>query len=330
MKNYLIVAALLLGACTRSDYTVLEGNMLGTTYRVVSDVAITPEEMARLDAEMQASMSIFDETSLLNCLNRNETETVDRHITYNLALAQEIGELSDGYYDVTVKPLVDAWGFSGKKGEDKPNVDSLLQLVGFRRVFIHNGKLRKEDPRIQLDFNSIAKGYTVDQAAEILESKGAENYLVEIGGECRAKGVNREGKPWRVGIETPPAQAMRSSSASTPGGEEANGGITTIVHLTEHGLATSGNYRRFRRDHRGNKIAHTLDPHTGRSVQSRLLSATVVAETAARADAMATMFMSMGHARATAFVKAHPESKVVFIFDNETWISPAMKDLVKR
>ena len=121
-----------------------------------------------LDREAKASMSIYDSTSLVSRLNRNETDSVDRHIAFNLHLADSIGALSDGRYDVTVKPLVEAWGFAGRERADNPNVDSILAFVGREKVRVEGGRLVKDDPRVQLDFNSVAKGYTVDLLAALV------------------------------------------------------------------------------------------------------------------------------------------------------------------
>lgn len=235
----------------------VDGTMLGTTLHVVADVQGTsPQELyaavMALDREAKASMSIFDPASLLSRLNRNQTDSVDRHIAFNLRLADSISSLSDGRYDVTVKPLVEAWGFAGKEAQENPNVDSILAFVGRQKVRIENGRLIKDDPRVQLDFNSIAKGYTVDLLAQLVESFGARNYIVDIGGEVRCKGVNRQGDPWRIGIETP-------FDGNMSNGEY----LQRRIGMTEGGLATSGNYRRFYLDAKGNKIAHTIDPRTG-------------------------------------------------------------------
>ena len=169
----------------------------------------------QIDAEAKASMSIFDSTSLLSRINRGETDSLDEHIIYNLRLAERFSRLSEGHYDVTVKPLVDTWGFAGHEAERTPNLDSLLQFVGYRRVHIRDGRLVKDDPRVQLDFNSIAKGYTVDLVAALMERCGAKNYLVEIGGECRCQGVSSKGIPWRIGIETPFDGNMRLPERKT-------------------------------------------------------------------------------------------------------------------
>jgi len=203
-----VSAAILWGCGDASSYTAVDGVMLGTTLHITADVqGVSAQELyaaaMELDREAKASMSIFDPGSLLSRLNRNETDSVDRHIAFNLHLADSIGALSGGRYDVTVKPLVEAWGFAGRQAERHPDVDSILAFVGREKVRVEEGRLVKADPRVQLDFNSIAKGYTVDLLARLVESFGARNYIVDIGGEVRCKGVNRQGGPWRIGIETP-------------------------------------------------------------------------------------------------------------------------------
>jgi thiamine biosynthesis lipoprotein len=300
--------------------------MLGTTYHIVAETALSSEEifeaMQQIDSEAKASMSVFEPNSLLNRLNRNETDSVDRHIARNIALADSISRLSNGAYDITVGPLVKAWGFAGKEAETDPNVDSILAFVGYEKIAVREGRLHKEDPRIALDLNSIAKGYTVDLLGEWLEEQGITNYLVDIGGEVRCRGVNRSGGAWRIGIETPYDGNMTNGES-----------LTARIALHDGALATSGNYRRFYLDNQGRKVAHTIDPTTGYSRLSRLLSATVVAKSCAEADALCTMLMAMGDKQALAFVEAHPEMAIYLILADtkgegyqEVW-SPAMQEL---
>lgn len=316
------------GCSPTAEYTVVEGTMLGTTMRIVADLrgTTTPQQLyaaaMRLDREAKSSMSIFDRESLLSRLNRNETDSVDRHIAFNLRLADSIGALSDGRYDVTVKPLVEAWGFAGREACAHPNLDSLLRFVGREKVRIEQGRLVKSDPRVQLDFNSVAKGYTVDLLASLVESMGATNYIVDIGGEVRCRGVNRSGEAWRIGVETP-------FDGNMSDGEY----LQRRIRMSEGALATSGNYRRFYLDASGNKVAHTIDPRTGRSILSRLLSVTVAAPSCAEADALGTMFLAMGADDALAAVRRMPSVKAYFILADdkggyEEYISPAMAPMM--
>ena len=323
---FAICGTLLLTACTTEPtYKVVDGVMLGTRLHLIADSpcdTLYRGAMA-LDAEAKRSMSIFEENSLLNRLNRNESDSLDRHITRNILLADSIHRLSEGAYDITVKPLVEAWGFAGREAQQQPNIDSILQFVGMEKIRIEAGRLKKTDPRVAIDLNSIAKGYTVDLLAEYIEQTGAENYIVDIGGEVRCKGHNRQGNPWRIGVESP-------FDGNMTDGEY----IERRIALTSGAMATSGNYRRYYLNEKGEKIAHTIDPRTGYSNPSRLLSATVVAPTCAEADALCTMLLAMGDKAAMAFAEAHPTMAVYLIFapregeQFEEYSSPAMEQLI--
>ena len=289
------------------EYIRVEGQMLGTFMQVSASTDHESSEiyslMMQIDSAAKSSMSIFDEESLLSRVNRNETDLLDEHIIHCLELARKVSKVSDGAYDVTIAPLVEAYGFAGKNREAKVNVDSLLEFVGIDKVRVENGRLVKDDSRLRLDFNSIAKGYVVDMAANELERLGMENYLVDIGGEVRCKGVNSKGGAWRVGIETP-----------FDGNNNVGAHVQQVISLSDCAMATSGNYRRYYLDAEGRKVAHTIDPHTGESVVTNLLSATVIAPTCAEADAYGTMFMAMGLERAIAVARELEQSGVMVYF----------------
>ena len=295
IRKFAIAAfvAIVVASCqiAPTTYTVVEGTALGTFVVVKCDANTEQREaiielISTTDSIAKASMSIFNPESLLSRLNRNETVEIDEHIAYNISLAERFSRLSDGAYDITIKPLTEAWGFAGNKPEQKEkNIDSLLSFVGYDKIVIVDGELVKSDPRVQIDLNSIAKGYTVDVVANGLEEMGVKNYMVNIGGEIRCSGLNSRGEEWSIGIETPYE------------GNYASDSVGRIVRLSECGVATSGNYRRFYITESGERVAHTIDPHTGRSVLSDLLSATVIAPTCAEADAAATMLMSVGSER---------------------------------
>ena len=283
-----VVATLLVGCqdC-KKHYTVVESTALGTFVQVKCSPTITKTELydlvRNIDTEAKESMSIFEHGSQLSKINRNECDSLDSHIMANLVLAKRYYELSNGYYDVTVKPLTSAWGFAAK-GEkcNNPNIDSLLEFVGFDKIAINDHRITKSDSRIQVDLNSIAKGYVVDLVAEALSKRGVESYMVNIGGEIRCKGMNPEGSEWHIGIETPYEGNFEQNS------------LEKIIPVSNCAVATSGNYRRYYTSEEGLKVCHTINPKTGYSVLSNLLSATVVAPTCAEADAAATMFMAMG------------------------------------
>ena len=326
-----LVALVVMAGCEKpQQYVKSSGEMLGTFMQVTalteagSDVIY--ERMMTLDKEAKASMSIFDEGSLLSRVNRNETDSLDAHIIHCLELARRVTERSGGYYDVTVAPLVEAYGFAGKERSAEVNVDSLMQFVGVEKLSIENGRLIKSDERVRIDFNSIAKGYVVDMAAEELEAMGSENYLVDIGGEVRCRGRNPQGGAWRVGIETP-----------YDGNNVMGGSIQQVISLTDCSMATSGNYRRFYLDAQGRKVAHTIDPRTGLSAVTDLLSATVIAPTCAEADAFGTMFMAMGSERAIALAREMAQEGVMVYFivageggEYEVYYSAALAPMLKQ
>ena len=284
----ILVALLGIVACTstKREYITVDGETLGTFVVVKCNTTHSEAEVASrimaIDSQMKASMSIFDESSLLSRINRNECDTLDEHLIYNIELAKTFYTLSGGAYDITVKPLTDAWGFGRNTSTETPNIDSILQFVGYNRIAIEDNRLVKQDCRTQIDLNSIAKGYTVDVVGEELEALGVVDYLVNIGGEIRCRGRNANGKLWSIGIETPYDGNMSMDS------------VEKIIEIENGALATSGNYRRFYINDNGEKITHTIDPRSGYSVSSTLLSATVIAPTCAEADAAATMFMALG------------------------------------
>lgn len=261
--------------------------MLGTTFRVVARTSLESSdiyaEAMEIDAAAKSSMSIFNPNSLISAVNAGEVDTLDIHLLRNIAVAARIHALSGGAYDITVKPLTDAYGFARVSKKEHFDIDSLLQFVGFDKFRVVGNQIVKADSRVQLDLNSLAKGYTVDLLADRLEQMGCWDYIVEIGGEIRASGVNARGSQWRIGVDSP------IEGNQSPGAYQQ-----TVIKISDKALATSGNYRRYYTDSEGNKVTHTIDPKSGRSVVSRLLSATVVAPRCVEADAMATMFMAMG------------------------------------
>lgn len=288
----LLFLLLAVGCSSHSKgYRTVDGQMLGTTFHIVAECECEQSDiyrsMAYLDERMRSSMSIFDEGSLMSRVNANLTDELDDHILRNVEVASEIYRLSDGLYDITVKPLTDAYGFAAKGPIDHPNIDSILEFVGFDKFRIEGRRIIKSDPRVQLDLNSIAKGYAVDCVAAWLEAEGAKNYLVEVGGEIRSRGMSPRGEAWRVAVDSP------YEGNDTPGRYRQ-----TVLRIGDAALASSGNYRRFYTNADGEKVAHTVNPKTGLSAHSRLLSATVVASRCVVADALATMFMAVGEERA--------------------------------
>ncbi|MBK9933567.1 MAG: FAD:protein FMN transferase [Cytophagaceae bacterium] len=297
MRNFLILVLLgvsLFGCKPTGEYVGLSGQAQGTSFAITYEAIDDADYSAEVDSLFRfidKSMSLWDSTSLISKINRNDfSEPIDSHFKNVLEASLRVEKETEGYFNVTVGPLVKAWGFVTKKNMPAPSdaqVDSLKALIG--KVGIDsNGKFFKDKPNLQIDFNAIAQGYTVDVIARFLESKGIKNYLVEIGGEVYGKGKNREGKFWKVGIEKP---------------EEDRQGIASVVNLKNRALATSGSYRKFFiKD--GKKFSHAVDPHTGYPVQHNLLSISVLADNCTDADAYATALLVMGLEKAQKFAEA--------------------------
>jgi len=327
----LLLASLLLLACQpeKKEYQFNEGYIWGTIYHIVydnPDGKDLHEEIKVKMNEFDHSLSTYKPNSIITRVNNNDSTVIlDRYFETVLNRSLEISEITDGAFDMTIAPLANAWGFGFKnklEPEDIP-VDSLLQIVGYTKVKLHNKKVVKDDPRIMFDPSAIAKGYGVDVVADFLESKGVANYMVEIGGEIRVKGHSNKNRSWRVGIDRP---------IDDP--EVKNREIQDILSLPNGAMATSGNYRQFYIKN-GKKYAHTIDPKLGYPVQHSLLSATVIAPDCMTADAYATAFMVLGLEKSIRIVENDPNLNAYFIYTNEegnyqTYSSSKIKEMILK
>lgn len=292
VAGFLLKTLLLLSfsACRQEAprYTQLEGKAQGTTFHINYKNARDINFSVQVDSlfrRIDKSMSLWDSTSIISRVNRNEPGVVaDEHLIKVYNRSREISERSGGAFDITVGPLVKAWGFSYKKGlppPDSTKVDTLLQLIGFQKIRLENGVFVKNHPAMEIDVNAIAQGYTVDLIAQFLEQQGIHDYLVEIGGEVRSAGKNERSEFWKIGIDKP---------VDNPEQERL---LQTTLLLKNRSLATSGSYRKFVvRD--GKKYSHAIDPATGYPITHNLLSVSVLADDCASADAYATAFLVMG------------------------------------
>lgn len=285
-----------------------EGFVFGTVYKVTYqyDQNLKKEIEAELK-KVDHSLSPFNDKSVISLVNHNESTATDSLFTNVFQLAKQISKETGGAFDITVAPLVNAWGFGFKKSIllDSLTVDSLRQFVGHQLVELKDGQISKKDPRTMLDCSAIAKGFGVDVVAHLLQSKGIKNFMVDIGGEVVVKGDNSKMKPWRIGINKPIDDSL-----------SVNQELQTILEISDIGMATSGNYRNFYYKG-GKKYAHTIDPRTGYPVQHNILSSTVVAKDCATADAYATAFMVLGLDSAKAICASHPELDAYFICAGE-------------
>ncbi len=326
----------------------LQGEAQGTTYSITFLTA-EGKEKAVTKTDIDSILTVFDQSlstyqleshiSMFNTLNQPilYAGVPFFEAVYNLSL--EVAAQTEGAFDVRIKPLVNYWGFGEEKWTndvvDSAAVDSILQLVTQGEItFVYyydtlvtntapttpTGVV-KDDARVKLDFNAVAQGYSVDVLANYLESNGCSNYMVELGGEVRAKGVNAEGLAWRIGVDKPVEDAVERE-------------LQAIVSLQDKALATSGSYRKFY-EKNGIKYSHTINPKTGYPVNHSLLSATVMANDCGTADAYATAFMVMGVEATQAFLTTHPELEVYLIYANaagewETFASPGMVEVLEE
>lgn len=326
---FLIVASILIlrKANTPIPYQTNSGKIFGTTYNITysSRNNLEKEILAVLN-EVDGTFSTFNPNSIISRINKNEeveTDTMFRHIYY---LARRVSETTDGAFDITIAPLVNAWGFGFKNKENisEKHIDSICSFIGYQKIWIDKNKIiQKADKRIMLDCSAVAKGFGSDAVAKCLDKKNVDNYMIEIGGEIVSKGVNKEGKIWSIGIVKPQEENT-----------EHNNEIKSILRLSNIALATSGNYRNFYYKD-GKKYAHTIDPNTGHPVQHSILSSTVIAPTCAEADAFATAFMVTGLEKAKKILQDQPQLKAFFIYsdkdgNDQIWYSNDLGNSIVR
>ena len=305
-----------------ADIQKCSGSVFGTEYHITyQNGGDIHNELKEVMADVDNSLSPFNKESVITAINNGNNVEADSMFTEVFDMAKNVAEETQGAFDITVAPLVNAWGFGFKNKIDvsKEKIDSIRKYVGFEKVRMENGKVIKEDKNIMLDCSAIAKGYGVDAVGRYLEKKKIRNHMVEIGGEIRVKGCNPEGRLWKVGISKPIDDSLN-----------VNGEIQEVLMVSDIAIATSGNYRNFYiKDNK--KYAHTIDPRTGYPVQHSILSSTVVAPTCALADAYATSFMVVGLDEAKKILARHKELQAYFIYTDSkgkmaTWCTKDLED----
>ncbi len=310
--SILFIGILLLTACKtkKSEYLKISGFAQGTTYHITYENSKGEDYSSDIDSILKAfdkSCSMYDSTSIISRINNNDpTVEADDWFIDVFKKSAEVNALSGGAMDITVGPLVKAWGFglTPIAKHDKAHIDSLLQFVGMDKVKLEGRKVIKKYPGVKLDVNSIAQGYSVDVISQFFEKKGLTNYLVEIGGEVRAKGTNAKDQYWHVGIDKPDDGNLE------PGNE-----LQAIIELKNQSMTTAGNYRKFFVEN-GVKYGHTIDPKTGFPAHNTLLSATVIADDALTADGWDTPFMVLGLEKSIELLKKLPGLEVYFIYSD--------------
>jgi thiamine biosynthesis lipoprotein len=301
---------------------ILTGQAQGTTYTITyyaNDSLISSAQIHRILSAIDSSMSLYLPGSLINRFNKSRTGIrADRYLLAVASKSLQISQQTDGIFDITVLPLVKAWGFGPagiKKSPDSIAVRAMLSCIGSDKIRIHQDSILKAKSCVQIDMNGIAQGYSVDLLAEFLESRGIRDYIVELGGEIRVKGRKYPSLTnMKIGIES-------------PGNDEFERTIMQkIISLDSGAITTSGSYRKYHQSN-GRMISHIIDPRTGYPSQNDLVSVTVYAQNAITADGYDNALMSMGLAKALAFVDKHPEISAYFIYRDS---SNAIKDTASK
>ena len=336
MRKYIILPALLIIVVIlfiwvypnkEYQYQKIAGETQGTTYHITYQYKADSNLKPAIDSllhKFDMSLSTYIPQSIISRINQNDTSVrTDNFFRTVFRESRRIHDNSNGLFDITVAPLVNMYGFGFAPGPpiDSADVDSLLQYVGMEKVHLKGNKVIKSNPSVMLDVNAIAQGYSVDVVCDFLEKLDIKNYLVEIGGEVRGKGVNAKGEDWRVGVDKP-----------IDGNMIAGADLQAIIAIRNNALATSGNYRKFRII-KGVKYAHEINPKTGYPALSRLLSATVMTDKCMTADGYATALMVMGLDKSIDFLKHQHEIDALLIYSDTTgrfreYVTPGMKSEV--
>ena len=304
----------------------IEGEAQGTTYHITyfdNQNRDFQPEIEQILKDFDLSVSTYIPNSIISRINSNEKNVVvDKYFIACFNKAKEVWKNTNGAFDPTVYPLSNAWGFGpGKKQKiEKAKIDSILQFVGFQLIELKGNKIVKKDPRVALDFNAFAQGYSVDVVSDFLNSKKIKSYIVEIGGEVYAKGKKPDGKNWTIGIEKP----IDNKESGNP--------LKAIAKLENMAIATSGNYRRFVIEE-GVKYAHHIDPKTGYPTKNNLLSASIFAKECISSDANATGVLVLGLEKAKIFLQKHPELQAYLIYSDEkgnyqVYETPGIKSII--
>ncbi|MBR4679074.1 MAG: FAD:protein FMN transferase [Bacteroidales bacterium] len=310
--SLILAAALFCASCGKNpSYVRTSGFAQGTTWHITYKSFDKEDLTPKFDSILKAfdfSMSSYNKESRLTKLNENSTDEIDENFAAVFASSEYLYKLSGGLFDPTCRPLVNAWGFNKHKDLKKPKqseLDSILEFVGMDKVKVEDGRLKKTDPRLTLNFNANAQGYSVDLLCMWLKGRGYEDFLVEVGGEVRAFGKNSEAQPWRVGIDTP-----------IDGSTENDREISAAVPLENKSLCTSGDYRNFFVID-GKKYSHELNPKTGYPKDDSLLSVSVVTPDALFGDGLATAVMVLGLEKGFKLVDSLPEAEGFFIYSDK-------------
>lgn len=309
-----------------SKYITNQGMIYGTYYSIKYEHPNGTDIHPEIDAELKRQSNIFshyEKASTITKVNHNFDVDLEPEFITCFKRAMEISAITNGAFDITAGPLISAWGF-GPEDRQKmtpERIAELKKLVGYRKIKLKDGKIIKENQAMTLNMSAIAKGYTCDLMGEFLAQKGCTNYLVDIGGEVVAKGLNDKGKTWTIGIRQPKEDPFTND-------------LSAAVKLDHRAMATSGNYLNFY-ELDGKKYAHTIDPISGYPVQHSLLSSTVLANDCMTADAFATAFMVLGKDLGIEIARQIPDLEIYFIYadengKNQIYMSEGFGEFLKK
>ncbi|MCK3684334.1 FAD:protein FMN transferase [Maribellus sp. YY47] len=308
--SILVAALFFMAACQQpvAKYIANNGTVYGTYYSIKYESPDGSDLQEKIDEEFHRLTLIFshyEKASTISKVNRNEAVTLEPEFINCFNKAEEISVITNGAFDITAAPLINAWGFGPEHRQKMTQevVDSLKALIGYQKIRIVDGKIEKDIPEIQLNMSAIAKGYTCDLIGEFLAKHGCLNYMVDIGGEVVAKGNNDKGRTWTIGIREPSEDPFRND-------------LNAAIRLPDRALATSGNYLNFYEEN-GKKYAHTIDPSSGYPVQHSVLSSTVLANDCMTADAFATAFMVLGKDAGIEVASKVPGLEIYFIYADD-------------
>ncbi len=310
MKKFYFIALLFTIFSCQKEYknTKVSGPVFGTSYNIQfysEDGENYQKQFDSLFNIVNQSLSTYIPDSDISRINKNEDVDVDEHFKRVFKKSKEVYRFTEGAFDPTIGNVVNAWNFGADANKfltDSTTIDSLMKFVGLNKIGLKASKIIKQKTSY-LEFNAIAKGYGVDVIGEFLESKKITNYLVEIGGEIRVKGINFEKQsPWKVGLDEPRFDGEQS--------------VFKALELKDEAMATSGTYRKFKLDENGNRYAHIINTKTGYPTKTNVLSVSVIGPDCMTADAYATAFQAMGIERVTKFLESHSELKAYFIYED--------------
>lgn len=340
---FIVLLSSLIVCCSERKETKLQkyelnGRIQGTYYHIVyyhlsekdceKRNLITPKQIEKaidsIFTVVDNSLSLWNPNSLLNKLNHNMTNKVDKVFKDNYMQAKHISDMTNGMLDITIGALVRAYGFAYEERRELSDreIDSMMMYVGYEKLKLKEDTLYKSYPQTQMDFNAVAQGYTTDQISDFLKKHNISSHIVDVGGEVYASGLKPDGQNWRVAVEQP-SDSMSSERV-----------FNTLIKLKNQSIVTSGNYRKFYVE-KGIKYSHTINPKTGRCAKNTLLSASVVAHTAVMADGLATACMVMGLDETKKFLEKHPQYAAILIYSDEkgdlkTYVSPTLEDKIEK